>query len=337
MVIQKEVILDIPTINRENKYKTAYFSNFKMNENQKLIFCCFGVFFCYFYYGVLQERITRVPYGDAGEKFSFQLTLVFFQCIVNSAFAYAVLKTTYKKESQRDDTSILLYILCSVSYMGAMLSSNMSLKYVNYPTQVLGKSCKPIPVMLLGVLLARKKYSLMKYACVIFIVLGVALFMYKDKKSSSAQESVTGYGEILLIISLALDGMTGVFQERMRRDYKSQPHTMMYGVNKWSTVILAIGMIWSGEFFGFLGFVGRYPEVLWNMMLFSIASALGQNFIFTTVSHYGPLTCSVITTTRKFFTILFSILFFGNPITSRQIVAVFLVFTGLTLDTIYGK
>lgn len=35
-----------------------------------------------------------------------------------------------------------------------MLASNASLKWVNYPTQVLGKSCKPIPVMLLGVFFA---------------------------------------------------------------------------------------------------------------------------------------------------------------------------------------
>ena len=35
-----------------------------------------------------------------------------------------------------------------------MLASNASLKWVNYPTQVLGKSCKPIPVMILGVFLA---------------------------------------------------------------------------------------------------------------------------------------------------------------------------------------
>ena len=37
-----------------------------------------------------------------------------------------------------------------------------------------------ILVMILGVLLARKKYPLMKYICVLLIVIGVALFFYKD-------------------------------------------------------------------------------------------------------------------------------------------------------------
>ena len=34
--------------------------------------------------------------------------------------------------------------------------------------------------MILGVLLARKRYPLVKYFCVLLIVLGVALFLFKD-------------------------------------------------------------------------------------------------------------------------------------------------------------
>ena len=33
-----------------------------------------------------------------------------------------------------------------------MIFSNSSLKHVNYPTQVLGKSCKMIPVLVAGTL-----------------------------------------------------------------------------------------------------------------------------------------------------------------------------------------
>lgn len=56
-----------------------------------------------------------------------------------------------------------------------------------------------------------------------------------------------------------------------------------------------------------------------------------------TVANFGPLTCSIITTTRKFFTILASVLLFGNSLITRQWLGVFLVFAGLTLDSIYGK
>lgn len=69
------------------------------------------------------------------------------------------------------------------------------------PLQVLGKSIKPIPVMILGVVLARKRYPVAKYLFVLMIVLGVALFMYKPKNVQKALDSdhTFGWGEVLLV------------------------------------------------------------------------------------------------------------------------------------------
>ena len=68
---------------------------------------------------------------------------------------------------------------------------------------MLGKSAKPIPVMILGVLVARKRYPLAKYLFVTMIVAGVALFMYKDKKAKAVDNSSGyGYGELLLVCTL---------------------------------------------------------------------------------------------------------------------------------------
>lgn len=75
----------------------------------------------------------------------------------------------------------------------------MALQHVNYPTQVIGKSCKPIPVMILGVLIGRKSYALSKYLFVLMIVLGVGIFMYKDKASAGGNASMLGAGEMLLV------------------------------------------------------------------------------------------------------------------------------------------
>lgn len=54
--------------------------------------------------------------------------------------------------------------------------------------------------MILGVTILRKKYPLAKYLCVLLIVSGVALFLYKPNKSSAvADDQVFGFGEILLV------------------------------------------------------------------------------------------------------------------------------------------
>ncbi|MEQ2211640.1 hypothetical protein XENOCAPTIV_010221 [Xenoophorus captivus] len=87
---------------------------------------------------------TRGNYS--GEKFTFARTLVFIQCIINGIFAKLLIQCF--ESSKVDHTKSWLYGLCSLSYLGAMVSSNSALQYVNYPTQVLGKSCKPIPGIL---------------------------------------------------------------------------------------------------------------------------------------------------------------------------------------------
>lgn len=56
--------------------------------------------------------------------------------------------------------------------------------------------------MLLGVLVARKRYPWTKYLYVLLIVLGVVLFMYKKpKEESKMSESgdFVGIGEFLLV------------------------------------------------------------------------------------------------------------------------------------------
>lgn len=79
--------------------------------------------------------------------------------------------------------------------------------------QVVGKAAKPIPVMILGVLIGRKVYPLQKYLFVFLIVMGVVLFMYKDQsKKTSTESMVLGIGELLLFLSLTMDGLTGAVQ-----------------------------------------------------------------------------------------------------------------------------
>lgn len=123
--------------------------------------------------------------------------------------------------------------------------------------------------MLLGVTLLRKKYPLAKYLCVLLIVGGVALFLYKPNKSSTvADDHVFGFGEILLVrsqrlaspsififffldcdlvvpavqlVSLTLDGLTGVAQDHMRSRFQTSANHMMLNVNLWSILVLGLG------------------------------------------------------------------------------------------------
>ena len=74
--------------------------------------------------------------------------------------------------------------------------------------QVLGKSAKPIPVLIFGVLLGRKHYPAIKYLIVLLIVVGVAVFLYRsgNNREAATTEAHTwrlfnflGLGELLVV------------------------------------------------------------------------------------------------------------------------------------------
>jgi len=313
-----------------------------MDERTKFIICALGIFFCYSYFAVLQEKITRDPYGhdvnedgSKGERFSYALTLVAVQCLCNWIFAKGMLLAQPQKE---DKTPTFYYISSSLTYLLAMVTSNVALRWVPYPTQVVGKSAKPIPVMILGVLVGNKRYDLKKYICIITIVIGVALFMYKDgQNNSSINEETIGLGELLLFLSLSMDGLTGAVQDRMRAAAAPSGKQMMLGMNGWSTIMVAVALLATGELMEFVAFAAKYPYLWINLGMLALTGALGQLFIFMMVSGFGPLSCSVVTTTRKFFTVLFSVFFLGNVLIVRQWCGAVLVFAGLFADMFMGK
>lgn len=125
----------------------------------RLIFCAVGTFACYSLFAFLQEKVTRGQYvdGNVNEHFTYMFALVFVQCVVNCLFAKLLLSTVMKQGE--DTTKTVYYFFSSLTYFLAMVCSNMALQFINYPTQVVGKAGKPIPVMILGVLIGGKVTS----------------------------------------------------------------------------------------------------------------------------------------------------------------------------------
>lgn len=156
-----------------------------------------------------------------------------------------------------------------------------------------------------------------------------------------------------MALSLTCDGLTGYFQDKTIGTHQPSPFHMMSYVNLWASVFLFIGLIQTREnkkvihtdkcfvlgiyftsgFSSVIGFCKEFPQVIWKIAWFALASSLGQIFIYFTVFQFGSLLCSLVTTTRKFFTILFSVVLFGHPLSVMQWVGVLVVFCGLGIET----
>ena len=83
---------------------------------------------------------TRGKYGEGKdeERFTYHMSLVFFQCVFN--FFYAVIMNKMVLKPGTDGTKTSYYVICSLTYLVAMITSNKALLWVNYPTQV-SKTC----------------------------------------------------------------------------------------------------------------------------------------------------------------------------------------------------
>jgi len=296
-----------------------------MAESWKRLYLSAGILVFYGLLGIAQEKITKASYGD--EKFRYQPELVFVMCLANLMFAYA----TGEGRVSSDRTPFCVYLVCGLSYVGAMLCSNYALAHISYPVQVLGKSCKPVAVMAVCLLLRQKSYSLQKYLCVLTIVAGVVVFLYNPKKAGSEGVSI-GIGELWILASLTLDGCVASCQEYMKRNFQSPKSNMMLNLNLISLVFLSSQSIYSGSLLEFVAFVQRHPSCIQWLAALGLCSAFGQYFIFSIVTTFGPLWCSIVTTTRKFFTIIISVLLLGNALTSQQWSGAVLVFVGLSAD-----
>src|SRR5690349_21214180 len=78
----------------------------------------------------------------------------------------AEMYVTGSAKLNKSDVPLQFYAACSFAYVTAFISSNAALIYINYPTQVLAKSCKMIPVVLMGFIFARKSYSVQQLVAV---------------------------------------------------------------------------------------------------------------------------------------------------------------------------
>ena len=171
--------------------------------------------------------------------------------------------------------------------------------------------------MILGVILAGKRYTIQKYIFVLMIVVGVIMFVYKPK--SADDDKTNSYiGLALVGMSLLADGVLGAIEDRMRAATQPSALNFMLSINFFSAIILCVASIASLEIVEFYEFAQKHPEVLPRIALAAFVGSFGQIFIFMMISEFGPLPCSIVTTTRKFFTVLISVFFLGNPLRTIQ-------------------
>jgi UDP-galactose transporter B1 len=181
----------------------------------------------------------------------------------------------------------------------------------------LAKSAKMAPVMAGGIFIGGKKYPLRQYFQVAAIIMATVLVSMSSKKSGSGT-TTTISGFVFICLSLMFDGLTGGVQDRVKakckeNDVKVKPFDMMFWTNFFMLLVAIVFAFvtptaaGSVQMLEGIGFIMSNPAIMSKILAFAACSALGQCFIFFVVANFGALKCSTVTTTRKIFSVLWSI------------------------------
>jgi len=290
-------------------------------EVGKLIGCCLGIYACFLYWGVLQERIMSVG------KFPSPQALNLSQNLFGALWAGAILWISGKDTGRTPQEWHMFVALSGV--VGSSCGYG-ALKFISFPTKELAKSAKCIPTMVIGTLIYKKQYLPLEYLCVIMVCAGVAAFMLlKQHKPGHRDQDESMSGLVLVGINLVLDGFTNSSQDYMRNKYDASAFQMMFFMNLWSGLYTVCYLI--SPYGGLDEVASALADslVCRDVLLFGLLGALGQTVIFYTIVTFSSLTLSLITTTRKLFTLVASIILFGHIVSFGQWFGVVAVFAGL--------
>lgn len=190
--------------------------------------------------------------------------------------------------------------------------------------------------MLLGVLIGRKSYTLIKYIFVIIVIVGVIIFSFKEKYDKKDGEDPL-LGLIFISISLLADGFLGAFEDRMRSIKKATALNLMFFMNFYNSIYLIVALIFTNEGIEFFKFCSRHPIVVRDLSIIILVGIFGQFCITSVITNYGALPLSIITTIRKFVTVILSVIIFNNVLSTRQWIAACIIFTALFLDGYFSR
>ncbi|XP_035882438.1 adenosine 3'-phospho 5'-phosphosulfate transporter 2 isoform X4 [Phyllostomus discolor] len=267
----------------------------RFNKLTQFFICVAGVFVFYLIYGYLQELIFSV---EGFKSYGWYLTLV--QFAFYSIFGLIELQLIQDKRRRIPGKTYMVIAFLTVGTMGL---SNTSLGYLNYPTQVIFKCCKLIPVMLGGVFIQGKRYNVADVSAAVCMSLGLIWFTLAD---STIAPNFNVTGVILISLALCADAVIGNVQEKAMKLHNASNSEM--------NLIRTYGYAF----------------------LFSLTGYFGISFVLALIKIFGALLAVTVTTGRKAMTIVLSFIFFAKPFTFQYIWSGLLVVLGIFLN-VYSK
>jgi len=296
------------------------------------------------------DKLYSGKYGPEGEEFKLIIFIVLLQSVINCVYSVLVfvfcrrfcesdieIVTVTDKQLEDDELevkeppkniykTIFDFSIPAIAQVIAGFLGNKSMEYVDNTTKTLAKSTKPIAILIVGLLCQGKRYHYMRYLGIMMVTVGVTSFLWKSGSKDEAADNLV-FGVLLSVGSLFMDGIVGTSQDWLEEIYKPSAFVLMFSTNIWATFVSIFSLFIFNEYEMTVNFLYKYPEIWWDLFLFTITCPIGNQFIFLIIQKFGSLQCSIVTTIRKLITILFNSIQLRRNLSPTQWISVFVVFT----------
>ncbi|KAL3498766.1 hypothetical protein ACH5RR_041498 [Cinchona calisaya] len=285
---------------------------------QQFLICSSGFFFGYLVNGVCEEYVYNRLNFSYGWYFTFVQGFVYLALIRLQGFTTKQMVNPWG-----------IYVKLSAVLMGSHGLTKGSLAYLNYPAQIMFKSTKVLPVMVMGAFVPglRRKYPLQEYVSAILLVVGLILFTLADANTSPNFSMI---GVVMIIGALVMDSFLGNLQEAI---FTLNPDTTQMEMLFCSTVVglpfLLGPMILTGELFKAWNSCYEHPYVYGVLVFEAMATFVGQVSVLSLIALFGAATTAMITTARKAVTLLLSYMIFTKPLTEQHCFGLVLITAGI--------
>ncbi|XP_056635715.1 UDP-xylose and UDP-N-acetylglucosamine transporter [Diorhabda sublineata] len=255
------------------------------------------------------------------------------------------------------------YMTLVVLFFTTSVVNNWAFAFnIPVPLHMIFRAGSLIANMILGIIVLKKKYTLEKYLSVILITLGIiicTLYSSKSKeisctdcnvgtgdvpeKNTSEEEVSTEFffwwmiGIFLLTGALLLSAAMGIFQERLYQKYDKHPQEALFythilplpGFLLYSVSLSEHIDIANKSDMYTLPLINISLPIIWCLLFLNVVTqymCISNVYILT--SECASLTVTLVITLRKFFSLVFSIIYFQNPFTLAHWIGTIMVFTG---------
>lgn len=287
-----------------------------------------GTFASFILQGTAQEAIfERYHFKDS-------LFLTFIQFLVYSSLSLGYFFQLCHGHT-KIHAPIMKYFLCSVALISSTGLSNFSLKRISFPTQVLFRSSKLIPVMIGNIIFLKKRYGFGQIIAVILLVIGLVGISISDKLANNRFDI---FGLIAVILSLVSDAFASNLEEQLLSHYKASQSEVIAFVYLFGSIEVGLLALITGEMKD--GIVSCYsdPHLLFSVLLFSVLGAIGIQFVYIIIKKFGSLVAVMVTSLRKAFTVCLSFLLFsGKKFTFKHAISIGFISTGIYMNIIQKK